>query len=205
MSVTLGDARRVGDDLAVNWDVVSPEAFQHALGVELEHKDVTHGDLDATARIVLAHLREAPDYYERLAPMEKAAEEYWSLHNKPSPTLGGGISNRAKLGLALLIVLAVVAIAYFGWRYWKGRPKEGLAFPPFVDALGYETPVPGDPGRNILRRSRPYPPGRYPEGGLHDFYFSFDPAYSTAFETDYCWHAPAACAGFALEPFRPAL
>ena len=106
--------------------------------------------------------------------------------------------------LVVLVVVAIILIAYFGW--WRKRgTKEGLAWPPFRDELGYETPVPGDPDRNILRRSQPYPPGRYPYGGLSSFYFQYDPAYSTGFEHDYCWHNPVACSGFMLEPFRPTL
>lgn len=54
-------------------------------GVELEHGrrqdgklDVTHDDVDKTIKIALAHLREFPDYYDRLTKMEQEAEEYWS-------------------------------------------------------------------------------------------------------------------------------
>ena len=204
MTVTLDDAHRVGDALRVNWDVVSPEVFRYALGVELEHTDVTHGDLYTTGRIAIAHLREFPDYYTRLAPMEQAAEQYWSIRKKPSPTFGGTMNERTMI-IALIVVVVIMIVFVVCWRWRRALMREKLSFPPFVDALGYETPVPGDPERNILRRSRPYPPGRYPEGGLNDFYFSYDPSYSTSYENDYCHHAPVACAGFALEPFRPTL
>jgi hypothetical protein len=213
MAVSIDDARRIGDALSVNWDVVPVEVFQTALITKLEHTDVTHGDPMTTGRIALAHLREDPDYYVRLARAEAEAEAYWSTHDKPSPTLGGGGSTHdkpsptlggggstTKVAFVVIVVIVLVVIAYFAWRYWKKHyPKDGF----FArDALGYEIPMPGDPNRNILRRSQPYPPGRYPRGGLGDFYFQFDPAYSSSFETDYCWHAPEACAGFALEPFR---
>lgn len=199
MAVSIDDARRIGDDLSVNWDVVPIEVFQTALVTELEHTDVTHGDLMTTGRIALAHLREDPDYYVRLAHAEAEAEAYWSTHDKPSPTLGGG-GSMTKVAFVAIMVIVLVVIAYFAWQYWKKHySKDGF----FArDALGYEIPMPGDPNRNILRRSQPYPPGRYPSGGLGDFYFQFDPAYSSSFETDYCWHAPEACAGFALDPFR---
>ncbi|MCW4027234.1 MAG: hypothetical protein NWE76_07110, partial [Candidatus Bathyarchaeota archaeon] len=36
--------------------------------------DVTHGDPILTGKIALAHLKELPDYYTRLAQMEKEAE-----------------------------------------------------------------------------------------------------------------------------------
>ena len=50
------------------------------LGVELEHgrrdpeTDVTGDDPLTTGKIALAHLREIPDYYTRLAAMEADAE-----------------------------------------------------------------------------------------------------------------------------------
>jgi hypothetical protein len=40
--------------------------FVKGMQVELEHTDVTGGDPVATAKIALAHLRERPDYYQRL-------------------------------------------------------------------------------------------------------------------------------------------
>jgi hypothetical protein len=39
--------------------------------VEMEHKDVTGGDLEKTARIAAAHLRELPNYYTLLKKLEK--------------------------------------------------------------------------------------------------------------------------------------
>lgn len=115
--------------------------------------------------------------------------------------LGGAISRRGALAACVVVVIVVLA-GWFAMRYWKKHHREGLAYPPFVDALGHVTPVPGDPDRNILRRSEPYPPGRYPYGGLGSYYFQTDPAYS-GYEDDYCIHAPAACAAMGLTAFRP--
>jgi hypothetical protein len=56
------------------------EELRTGMDVELEHgqrdpaTDVTQDDPVITAKIALAHLREMPDYYERLAEMEAAAE-----------------------------------------------------------------------------------------------------------------------------------
>ena len=56
------------------------EELRMGMDVELEHgrrdpaTDVTEDDPVMTAKIALAHLREMPDYYERLAEMEAAAE-----------------------------------------------------------------------------------------------------------------------------------
>lgn len=41
------------------------------LNVELEHSNLTKGDVEKTLKIVLAHLRELPDYYTRLKKMER--------------------------------------------------------------------------------------------------------------------------------------
>ena len=43
------------------------------MGVETEHSDVIDGDRRALARIVLAHLKELPDYYTKLLKMEEDA------------------------------------------------------------------------------------------------------------------------------------
>lgn len=59
--------------------------FTAGMNVELEHgsadpqTNVTHDDPTTTGKIALAHLREFPDYYVRLAKMEAEAE------GKPAP------------------------------------------------------------------------------------------------------------------------
>jgi hypothetical protein len=53
------------------------------MNVELEHGtrfpdlDVSGNDPVITVKIALAHLRELPDYYERLAVMEREGEAAW--------------------------------------------------------------------------------------------------------------------------------
>lgn len=122
-AVSLEDARRVGDALRMNWAIVTPEAFRGALVAELEHTDVTKGDLLLTGRIALAHLREYPDYYDRLAPMEKAAEQYWASRPKPSPTLGGWSRRHSTILAAVIVVLIIVIAAVAGWRAWVRRER----------------------------------------------------------------------------------
>jgi hypothetical protein len=81
---TQQDARRIGDALGINWAEVRLDEFRAGLGVELEHgardpkTNVTDDDEILTGKIALAHLREYPDYYTRLAQLEKDAEEYWA-------------------------------------------------------------------------------------------------------------------------------
>lgn len=80
---TQEDAKRIGDALGVNWSEVRLEEFRAGLEVELEHgvrdleTNVTDDDEIQTGKIALAHLKEFPDYYTRLAIMEQEADEYW--------------------------------------------------------------------------------------------------------------------------------
>jgi hypothetical protein len=59
------------------------EDVRDGMNVELEHGtrspdlDVSGDDPVVTLKIALAHLREFPDYYERLAVMERQAEAAW--------------------------------------------------------------------------------------------------------------------------------
>jgi hypothetical protein len=81
---TQQDAKRIGDALGVDWAEVGLDEFLAGLRVELEHgardpqTNVTNDDEILTAKIALAHLGEFPDYYSRLAQMEKEADEYWA-------------------------------------------------------------------------------------------------------------------------------
>jgi len=74
------EARRVGDEIGINWAEVDLEQFRLGLEVELEHgvrnvvTNVTEDDLVLTGKIALAHLRELRDYYTRLQRMEEEAE-----------------------------------------------------------------------------------------------------------------------------------
>ncbi|HEU5278947.1 MAG TPA: DUF5661 family protein [Gaiellaceae bacterium] len=76
------DARSIGEQLGIDWGS-SPfdvEQFRAGMDVELEHgtrdpeTDVTGDDPLLTGKIALAHLRELPDYYTRLARMEAEGE-----------------------------------------------------------------------------------------------------------------------------------
>lgn len=68
----------LGIDIAA--EGIDLEQFRLGLGVELEHgrvdpeTDVSDDDPLITGKIALAHLREIPDYYTRLAEMEAESE-----------------------------------------------------------------------------------------------------------------------------------
>jgi hypothetical protein len=81
---TSEEAQRVGDEIGVDWNRFELEQFRLGMDVEFEHgshdpqTDVTHDDPIVTGKIALAHMKEFPDYYERLERMEAEAEQYWS-------------------------------------------------------------------------------------------------------------------------------
>jgi Protein of unknown function (DUF5661) len=73
------EARAIGTRVGVDWAVIDVEQFRRGLEVELEHgardpqTNVTNDDLELTAKIAWAHLKEIGDYYTRLDAMEAAA------------------------------------------------------------------------------------------------------------------------------------
>jgi uncharacterized protein DUF6064/uncharacterized protein DUF5661 len=73
------EARTIGARLGIDWRKIDLEQFRRGLEVELEHgarepqTNVTNDDLDLTAKIAWAHLKEIRDYYTRLDAMETAA------------------------------------------------------------------------------------------------------------------------------------
>lgn len=77
---TARDARRVGRRLGVRFGKITSRNLARGMNVELEHgsrdrrTDVTHDDPTKTAKIALAHLYERPDYYQRLAWVERGSK-----------------------------------------------------------------------------------------------------------------------------------
>ncbi len=76
------EARSVGEEIGIDWadTPFDVEQFRMGMDVELEHglhdlmTNVTDSDPLITGKIALAHLKEFPDYYTRLARMEAEAE-----------------------------------------------------------------------------------------------------------------------------------
>ena len=83
-STSTEEARRVGDEIGVDWERFDLEQFRAGMDVEFEHgshdpqTDVTHDDPIMTGKIALAHMKEFPDYYERLERMEAEAKRDWA-------------------------------------------------------------------------------------------------------------------------------
>lgn len=82
---TTEQAQEIATQIGIEWDAVrfDLEQFRMGMDVEMEHgkrdpqTNVTNDDPLTTGKISLAHLREFPDYYTRLAKMESEAEDFW--------------------------------------------------------------------------------------------------------------------------------
>ena len=74
---SIDDAKRIGDQLNIDWNVVDINEFHMGLNVELEHgrrdpnTNITNNDPILTGKIALAHLNEFSDYYTRLKRIEE--------------------------------------------------------------------------------------------------------------------------------------
>jgi Protein of unknown function (DUF5661) len=81
-SFTTEEARRVGEQIGIDWtsSAFDVEQFRKGMEVELEHglhdplTNVTEDDPLVTGKIALAHLNEFADYYTRLERMEEDAK-----------------------------------------------------------------------------------------------------------------------------------
>ena len=83
-SFTSDEARVIATRLGIDFGALGCdlEQFRMGLGVELEHgprdpeTDVSGNDPIVTGKIALAHLTEFPDYYTRLAVLEREAADH---------------------------------------------------------------------------------------------------------------------------------
>ncbi len=81
-SFTPDEARRIGEQIGIDWETApfDVEQFRMGMDVELEHglhdsaTNVTGDEPVVTGKITLAHLNEFPDYYTRLDRMEEEAK-----------------------------------------------------------------------------------------------------------------------------------
>jgi len=90
------EVARIANILGVA-DEVDLEQLRRGMAIELEHgrrdslTDVTGDEPLITAKIALAHLREIPDYYDRLARMgERAFRRGWRRRMSPRNLLTVG-------------------------------------------------------------------------------------------------------------------
>lgn len=82
MAFTEDEARRIGEQIGIDWATApfDVDQFRRGMDVELEHgahdpaTDVTGNDPVVTGKIAWAHLNEFADYYTRLERMEEEAK-----------------------------------------------------------------------------------------------------------------------------------
>lgn len=77
---TPDEAKKIGEEIGIDFTKFDLEQFRMGLAVELEHgslwgdeTNVTKDDPHFTGKIAWAHLKEIPDYYTRLEKMESEA------------------------------------------------------------------------------------------------------------------------------------
>ena len=77
---TEAQALEIGTTIGIDFTIIDIDQFCMGLAVEFEHgshdpeTDVIHDDPLLAGKIAWAHLKEIPDYYTRLATMEREAE-----------------------------------------------------------------------------------------------------------------------------------
>jgi len=91
MKINKTQAKKLANKFKINLEKINLDYWLYGLNVELEHgkkfgaiTNITNDNLDITAKIVIAHLIEFPDYYERLMKLEYKADLYWKKHKKTS-------------------------------------------------------------------------------------------------------------------------
>ena len=78
---TAEEAKKIGEQIGIDWSKFDVEQYRMGLNVEPEHgsqdpiTNVTNDDPMTTGKIALAHLNEFSDYYTRLKKMEAEAEK----------------------------------------------------------------------------------------------------------------------------------
>lgn len=77
LNFNIEEAKQIGNQLNIDWNIVDINQFLKGINVELEHgsrdpqTNVTNNDPLSTGKIALAHLKELPDYYTRLETIEE--------------------------------------------------------------------------------------------------------------------------------------
>lgn len=91
MKITKTQAKKIGNVYKINFDNLNFDDWLFGLNVELEHgkkfgtiTNITNDNFLLTGKIVIAHLLEFPDYYQRLKKMEDKADLFWKNKNKKS-------------------------------------------------------------------------------------------------------------------------
>lgn len=84
---TKEEALEIGKKIGIDFNKIDIEQFRKGLEVEMEHgtkfpqANVTNDDPILTGKIDYAHLLELPDYYTRLAEIEKLARLHCGIED----------------------------------------------------------------------------------------------------------------------------
>jgi uncharacterized protein DUF5661 len=82
--ISIDQARRVGESLHIDWEQVDLEEFRQGLmgnhkpGAVDPETGLTYDSVLLTAKVVLAHMEQFPDYFTRLAKLKEEVDEYQS-------------------------------------------------------------------------------------------------------------------------------
>ena len=82
--ISIEEAKRVGESLHIDWEQVDLEDFRQGLmgkpksGAIDPETGLTYDSVLLTAKVVLAHMQEFPDYFTRLAKLKEEVDQYQS-------------------------------------------------------------------------------------------------------------------------------
>lgn len=80
--ISIEEAKHIGESLYINWEQVDLEEFRQGLMEDQQQKplnSVLEEPFDGIllcGKVVLGHMQEFPDYFNRLEKLKSEAEEY---------------------------------------------------------------------------------------------------------------------------------
>jgi hypothetical protein len=81
--MNLQDIEKLANIFNVNITNYPLKVLQEGFNIEWEHAKTVNGDQEIVFKIVLDHLKEIPDYYDRLIMLEQKANKFWNKKSKP--------------------------------------------------------------------------------------------------------------------------
>jgi hypothetical protein len=92
--------KKLAEKYNINTRVVPLGILKRAIEIEFEHRDIIDHNEEKSLKIALAHLREFPDYYQRLIKLESKAEDFWKNKVKPNIYTNGVHAQATQIGPA---------------------------------------------------------------------------------------------------------
>lgn len=78
--ISLEDARRIGESMYIDWDQVDLLKFRWELTGNHRTSAKSQVTDPAFVKVVLAHIKEIPDYFTRLSKLKVEVDEYHGLN-----------------------------------------------------------------------------------------------------------------------------